>query len=114
MILFYRPLIAGLPPLVLRRILENLSYLATNHSTVASLLFYFDGSLVPEDECSKYSDGKLLKSKDKLLGDDSLSLVMPEKGDIPLILFLKLLNQPLFLRSIIHLEQVSVILNVLY
>lgn len=99
---------------MLRRILESLSYLATNHSTVASLLFYFDGSLAPEDECSKFSDGKLLKGKNKLLGNDSLCSVMAEKGDIPLILFLKLLNQPLFLRSVIHLEQVSVVFYVLY
>lgn len=99
---------AGLPPLVLRRILEILTYLANNHSAVASLLFFFDSSLVPESLSIKTSEAKKDKGKEKMLEGDDLpnSLACSGKGDIPLILFLKLLRQPLFLRSIAHLEQV--------
>uniref|UniRef100_A0A7N0U1T4 HECT-type E3 ubiquitin transferase n=2 Tax=Kalanchoe fedtschenkoi TaxID=63787 RepID=A0A7N0U1T4_KALFE len=106
------PLLNGLPPLVLRRILENLSYLATNHPTVANLLFYFDSPLVLEYECSKHTDTKKVKGKNKIMEEASSSPLKPEKGDIPLILFLKLLNRPLFLRSIIHLEQLMGLIQV--
>ncbi|CAI9088204.1 OLC1v1022471C1 [Oldenlandia corymbosa var. corymbosa] len=104
----------GLPPLVLRRILEILTYLANNHSAVASLLFYFDPSLVQESTSLKTSETRKDKGKDKLYqGDrDSKSLGYSDKGDIPLILFLRLLSQPLFLRSIAHLEQVMGLLQV--
>ncbi|CAM8937305.1 unnamed protein product [Rhodiola kirilowii] len=107
------PLLNGVPPLVLRRILENLSYLATNHFTVASLLFYFDPSSVSVYESSKYSDPKKVKGKNKVFEGASSSPVTPEKGDIPLILFLKLLSRPLFLRSIIHLEQLMGLIQVI-
>ncbi|KAM3302623.1 E3 ubiquitin-protein ligase UPL1 [Capsicum chacoense] len=104
----------GLPPLVLRRILEILTYLATNHSAVAGLLFYFDLSLIPEWSDVKCLETKRDKGKEKIVGGDSS--VVPfgssNKRDIPLILFLKLLNQPLFLRSIAHLEQVMGLLQV--
>ena len=93
---------------MLRRILEILTYLANNHSAVASLLFFFDSSLVPEALNADTSETKKDKGKEKMLEGDnqSNSLGCSEKGDISLILFLKLLSQPLFLRSIAHLEQV--------
>lgn len=48
------------------------------------------------------------KGKEKIVvGDSSNPLRSSNKMDIPLVLFLKLLNQPLFLRSIAHLEQVA-------
>ncbi|KAL3508356.1 hypothetical protein ACH5RR_027757 [Cinchona calisaya] len=105
----------GLPPLVLRRILEILTYLANNHSAVASLLFFFDSSLIPESLSMNSSETKKNKGKEKILeGDDrSNSLGCSGNGDIPLILFLKLLSQPLFLRSIAHLEQVMGLLQVI-
>lgn len=97
----------GLPPLVLRRILEILTYLATNHSAVASLLFYFELSIIPEWSDVKCSE-KRDKGKEKIVGGDSLNpFGSSHKGDVPLVLFLKLLNRPLFLRSIAHLEQVG-------
>lgn len=104
----------GLPPLVLRRILEILTYLANNHSAVASLLFFFDSSLVPESLNVDTLETKKDKGKEKMLEGDnqSNSLGCSEKGDISLILFLKLLSQPLFLRSIAHLEQVMGLLQV--
>ncbi|XP_009793112.1 E3 ubiquitin-protein ligase UPL1 [Nicotiana sylvestris] len=102
----------GLPPLVLRRILEILTYLATNHSAVASLLFYFELSIIPEWSDVKCSE-KRDKGKEKIVGGDSLNpFGSSHKGDVPLVLFLKLLNRPLFLRSIAHLEQVMGLLQV--
>ncbi|KAK4341923.1 hypothetical protein RND71_037739 [Anisodus tanguticus] len=103
----------GLPPLALRRILEILTYLATNHSAVASLLFYFELSLIPEWSDVKCLETKGDKGKEKMVGGDSSNpFRSSNKRDIPLVLFLKLLNQPLFLRSIAHLEQVMGLLQV--
>ncbi|KAJ0801926.1 putative HECT domain, ubiquitin interacting, UBA-like superfamily, armadillo-like helical [Helianthus annuus] len=102
-------LLDGLPPLVLRRVLEILTYLATNHSSVANLLFYFDSSLVPE---SLNLDKKDAKGKEKVVEGGEISLPVGSDGDIPILLFVKLLNQPLFLRSIAHLEQVMGLLKV--
>ncbi|XP_068637077.1 E3 ubiquitin-protein ligase UPL1-like isoform X2 [Aristolochia californica] len=98
----------GLPPLVSRRILEILTYLATNHIAVANILFYFDAPCTSETP-------NMLQSKDKEKGKGKMEEEMLEssqKGDIPLILFLKLLNRPLFLRSSAHLEQVMGLLQV--
>lgn len=108
-------LLDGLPPLVSRRILEILTYLATNHSAVASILFYFGSSLVPESLHPKHLETKKDKGKEKIVeqGDLSNPVGISGEGDIPLLLFLKLLNQPLFLRSIAHLEQVMGLLQVI-
>ena len=98
----------GLPPLVLQRILEILTYLATNHSPVANMLFYFDPSNVSEALNAANMEKKKDKGKEKIEDVGSLnSLENIQDGDIPLRLFLKLLNQPLFLHSTTHLEQVE-------
>ncbi|KAI3466413.1 hypothetical protein Pfo_023076 [Paulownia fortunei] len=104
----------GVPPLVLRRVLEILTYLATNHSGVASLLFHFEASNIPESANVNHSKGKNDKSKDKIIGEEHhLSLSGSSQNlDVPLLLLLKLLSQPLFLRSIGHLEQVMGLLQV--
>lgn len=89
-----------------RRILEILTYLATNHSLVANILFYFDSSLT-SDSPTKHVDAKDEKGKEKMFeAKDSLDVESSSKSDIPIVLFLKLLNRPLFLRSSAHLEQV--------
>ncbi|CAL5402632.1 unnamed protein product [Camellia sinensis] len=107
-------LLDGLPPLVLRRILEILTYLANNHSAVANILFHFDTSLVPDYLNPKSSEIKKDKGKEKIGGDDiSNPLGNFEMGDVPLILFLKLLSQPLFLHSSAHLEQVMGLIQVI-
>lgn len=97
--------------MVLRRTFEILTYLATNHSAVANTLFYFDPSLVPEPLSPTCMEVKKDKGKEKIVegGLPSISLGNSLDGDIPLILFLKLLNRPLFLRSTPHLEQVYLI-----
>lgn len=98
----------GLPPLVLRRVLEILTYLATHHSAVASILFHFDLSLVPDYSNSNHQEITKDKGKGKVEGEDLSNLSLNfRRLDIPLILFLKLLSQPLFVRSSAHLEQVG-------
>ena len=105
----------GLPPLVLRRVLEILTYLATNHSAIANILFHFDFSLIPDYSFSKHSEVKKDKGKEKIKegGDLSNFSVNIQRGDVPLILLLKLLGQPLFIRSSAHLEQVGAALTAL-
>ncbi|KAK1417994.1 hypothetical protein QVD17_27130 [Tagetes erecta] len=105
-------LLDGLPPLVLRRVLEILTYLATNNSYVASLLFHFDSSLVPGSLNLKYHDTKNDKGKEKVVEEGDTSHPVGSEGDIPILHFVKLLNQPLFLRSIALLEQVMGLLQV--
>ncbi|XP_022932377.1 E3 ubiquitin-protein ligase UPL1 isoform X1 [Cucurbita moschata] len=101
----------GLPPLVLRRILEILTYLATNHSSVANMLFYFDLEAFPENLSSTFMETK--KGKEKVVaGLLSSNLKNCRAGIVPLVLFLKLLNRPLFLRSVVRLEQVMCLLQV--
>ncbi|XP_021771401.1 E3 ubiquitin-protein ligase UPL1-like isoform X1 [Chenopodium quinoa] len=106
-------LLEGLPPLVLRRVLEILNYLATNHSSVANTLFYFEPSLLP-DSSQKIAEAKKGKGKEKVgePGASSNSVQEYEEGCTPLILLLKLLNRPLFRRSIAHVEQVMGLLQV--
>lgn len=107
-------LITGLPPLVLRRILEILAYLATNHSAVANMLFNFDRSIISEPS-SSCRDTMKDKGKEKVSeGEPSKKSVWDfEAPDVPLIIFLKLLNRPLFLRSSAHLEQVMGLIQVI-
>ncbi|KAL5548638.1 hypothetical protein UlMin_003869 [Ulmus minor] len=99
-------LLDGLPPLVLQRILEILTYLSTNHSAVANLLFYFDNSIVSEALNSVSKEAKNDKGKEKI--DEGKS-----DADIPLISLLKLLNRPHFLDSTGHLEQIMGLLQVI-
>ncbi|KAK4491779.1 hypothetical protein RD792_002554 [Penstemon davidsonii] len=104
----------GIPPLVLRRVLEILTYMATNHSGIASLLFHFKASNIPESANINYSKEKNDKGKDKVSREEhhhSLS-GSPQSGEVPLILLLRLLGQPLFIRSVVHLEQVMGLLQV--
>lgn len=98
---------------MLQRVLEILTYLATNHSAVANMLFYFDPSNVPEASTATNVETKKDKGKEIIEEGrfSSQPLGSTQHGDIPLILFLKLLNQPLFLRSTAHLEQVLLILS---
>lgn len=99
---------------MLRRVLEILSYLATNHSAVANMLFYFDPSLVPESSSPKHSESTKDKGKAKVFeGGASVDSGDCQDGNVPLILFLKLLNRPLFLRSTSHLEQVIVLFRLI-
>lgn len=88
--------ISGVPPLVSRRALETLTYLARNHPLVAKLLLEFR---LPQDSSS--SDDKRGKAV-MLLDEQSEHL----EGQASFTLLLSLLNQSLYLRSVAHLEQV--------
>ncbi|KAK9673731.1 hypothetical protein RND81_12G185600 [Saponaria officinalis] len=103
----------GLPPLVLRRVLEILTYLATNHSAVADTLFYFEPSLLSSSS-EKLLETEKGKGKEKVeeIEVPLNSMENFEDVNIPLVLLLKLLNRPLFRRSIAHVEQIMGLLQV--
>ncbi|KAG7600674.1 UBA-like superfamily [Arabidopsis suecica] len=99
-------LLNGLPPLVFRRVLEVLTYLATNHSAVADMLFYFDSSLLSQLSSRKPSvcEGK---------GKEKVTHVTDSRDlEIPLVVFLKLLSRPQLLQSTSHLALVMGLLQV--
>ncbi|XP_024379829.1 E3 ubiquitin-protein ligase UPL1 isoform X3 [Physcomitrium patens] len=104
----------GIPPLVSRRVLEILTYLARNHSVVANLLLYMEplGQLGgASTEVSSHKGKEKGKAKVvEVSGDASEKRKM--KGESPLVLLLKLLNQPLYSRNSAHLEQVMGLLEV--
>ncbi|KAL6863751.1 hypothetical protein ACP4OV_016654 [Aristida adscensionis] len=96
----------GLPPLVTRRLLEILTYLASNHPAVADLLVHFSPSA--SSKCSTLKHGTEISH-----GSPSQDMIQPcSQGYTPILLFLKLLNKPLFLRSRVYLEQVMCLLEV--
>ncbi|XP_051123521.1 E3 ubiquitin-protein ligase UPL2-like isoform X2 [Andrographis paniculata] len=111
-VMYSRPqCVDGVPPLVSRRALETLTYLARNHPLVAKLLLEFRLSQFSLKESSD-SDGK--RGKAVMVHDDS----MLEKSECPegqasVTLLLSLLNQSLYLRSIAHLEQLLSLLDVI-
>uniref|UniRef100_A0A0D9XBN6 HECT-type E3 ubiquitin transferase n=1 Tax=Leersia perrieri TaxID=77586 RepID=A0A0D9XBN6_9ORYZ len=92
----------GLPPLVTRRLLEVLTYLASNHPSVAGLLVYFDPS---SSNCKHGKETSQEVSQQDIMQKSC-------EGYTPILLFLKLLNKPLFLRSRVYLEQVMCLLEV--
>lgn len=104
----------GFPPLLSRRVLEILTYLATNRLSVANLLVYMEPCSTLESSCRTTLELKKAKGKEKLLDKKciSWSLDGSQKGEISLAVLLKLLNEPLVLRSSSHLEQVMDLLNV--
>lgn len=82
-----------------RRVLETLTYLARNHPYVAKILLQF-----------KFSRPTLRESEN-VYQDCSKAVMAVEhnplsEGYLSIALLLGLLNQPLYLRSIAHLEQV--------
>ncbi|MQL76681.1 hypothetical protein Taro_009068 [Colocasia esculenta] len=94
----------GVPPLVSRRILETLTYLARNHPQVAKLFLHLELPH-PSIESSDQEHGKAVM----VMEEDQPEV---KKGDFPIILLLNLLNQPLYLRSVTHLEQLLNLLEV--
>ncbi|KAK4359158.1 hypothetical protein RND71_021387 [Anisodus tanguticus] len=98
----------GIPPLLSRRVLETLTYLAKNHSLVAKTLLEFrlprpvpEGSIVPDQR-----PGKAVMAEAD--GPDRWQV----EGQVSLALLLGLLNHPLYLRSVAHLEQLLNLLDV--
>ncbi|KAF2323956.1 hypothetical protein GH714_004687 [Hevea brasiliensis] len=96
----------GVPPLVSRRILETMTYLARNHPYVAKILLQFRLLLpaLQQHENSDQSRGKAVMIVEEYETDAKQC----QEGHISIALLLSLLNQPLYSRSIAHLEQVMV------
>ncbi|KAI3491195.1 hypothetical protein L1887_44441 [Cichorium endivia] len=92
----------GVPPLVSRRVLETLTYLARNHSFVAKLLLQF--RFPPE---SHSPHGKAI-----MVVEDN-ETEKQQEDFLAITMLLSLLNQPLYLRSIAHLEQLLNLLDVI-
>ncbi|KAI9201569.1 hypothetical protein LWI28_025432 [Acer negundo] len=101
----------GVPPLVSRRILETLTYLARNHPSVAKILLQFRPPLpaLKEPENTDQARGKAVLADDECETDRKKQ----QEGYISIMLLLSLLNQPLYLRSIAHLEQLLNLLEVI-
>lgn len=90
--------------MVSRRILETLTYLARNHPSVAKILLQFrlphPTLLEPENADQGRGKAVMVVEKDEMDSSEN------QEGYISLSLLLSLLSQPLYLRSIAHLEQV--------
>lgn len=92
-----------MPPLVSRRVLETLTYLAKNHAFVAKLLLSFR---LP-DQVLQESQSSDQRGKAVMVSQEAESEKNLLQGQVALALLLSLLNHPLYLRSIAHLEQVA-------
>lgn len=90
----------GVPPLLSRRILETLTYLARNHLYVAKILLQFR---LPHPAIKEPVDGR---GKAVIVGEGEENISESNEGYVSIAMLLGLLNQPLYLRSIAHLEQV--------
>ncbi|ONK58274.1 uncharacterized protein A4U43_C09F10490 [Asparagus officinalis] len=101
-IIYSRPQFSdGVPPLLSRRILETLTYLARNHQYVAKLLLSFELPC-PVLGTQDQGRGKAVMEEDK-----------PDDKKVSIVLLLSLLNQPLYMRSVAHLEQLLYLLEVI-
>ncbi|XP_062203891.1 E3 ubiquitin-protein ligase UPL1-like [Phragmites australis] len=93
----------GVPPLVSRRVLETLTYLARSHPNVAKLLLFL------EFPCPS-------RCRTEALDQSRGKAILVEGGDeqktFALVLLLTLLNQPLYMRSVAHLEQLLNLLEI--
>ena len=90
--------------MVSRRILETLTYLARNHPSVAKILLQYRLPHPPLQDPENFDQvpGKAVMVIEDEIADKKLH----EEGYLSVALLLSLLNQPLYLRSIAHLEQV--------
>ncbi|XAR48483.1 Ubiquitin--protein ligase [Bertholletia excelsa] len=101
----------GVPPLVSRRVLETLTYLARNHPNVAKILLQFKlpQPFLQESEKPDKARGKAVMAAE----EDVVEGQNQQEGYFSIALLLSLLNQPLYLRSIAHLEQLLNLLEVI-
>ncbi|XP_047313613.1 E3 ubiquitin-protein ligase UPL1-like [Impatiens glandulifera] len=98
----------GVPPLVSRRVLETLTYLARNHPYVANILLQFK---LP---APLSLDSEKARRKAVMINeDDNVERPSQQLGSYAIALLLSLLNQPLYLGSIAHLEQLLNLLDVI-
>ncbi|KAD4386159.1 hypothetical protein E3N88_26328 [Mikania micrantha] len=93
----------GIPPLVSRRVLETLTYLARNHKVVSKLLVQFRIQTPDQDR------GKAVM----IVQNDEPDKHQYQEGSLAITLLLSLLQHPLYFRSIAHLEQLLNLLDVI-
>ncbi|WJX34965.1 HECT-type E3 ubiquitin transferase [Trifolium repens] len=100
----------GVPPLLSRRILETLTYLARNHPYVAKMLL----QLRLHRPAARDSDSAdIARGKAVMVSEDQINTSESNEGYISIAMLLSLLKQPLYLRSIAHLEQLLNLLDVI-
>ncbi|TQD93583.1 hypothetical protein C1H46_020791 [Malus baccata] len=103
----YNRTLFGVPPLLSRRILETLTYLARHHPNVAKILLHFSVPL--ETDNIDHGRGKAV-----MVVEETGPKKSHQEGYLSIALLLSLLNQPLYLfRSIAHLEQLLNLLEVI-
>ena len=96
----------GVPPLASQRVLETLTYLARNHPYVAKILLQFK---VPQPRLHESENVDKARSKAVMIvEEDMIERNNNQEGSFSIALLMNLLSQPLYLRSIAHLEQVMI------
>ncbi|XP_027904990.1 E3 ubiquitin-protein ligase UPL1-like [Vigna unguiculata] len=95
----------GVPPLLSRRILETLTYLARHHPYVARILLQFR---LHHPSVRQPDNANVARGKAVVVVEDETNA-----GYISIAMLLGLLKQPLYLRSIAHLEQLLNLLDVI-
>ncbi|XP_058747804.1 E3 ubiquitin-protein ligase UPL2-like [Vicia villosa] len=100
----------GVPPLLSRRVLETLTYLARNHLYVANNLLQ---SRLPHPKIREQNNASDARGKAVMVVEDEVNIGERDEGYISIAVLLGLLNQPLYLRSIAHLEQLLNLLDVI-
>ena len=90
--------------MVSRRVLETLTYLARNHSSVAKILLEFR---LPQQTQKAFESLEHRHGKEAMLENDDVEKGLEQERKLSIALLLGLLKQPLYLRSIAHLEQAS-------
>ncbi|KAL2505911.1 E3 ubiquitin-protein ligase UPL1 [Abeliophyllum distichum] len=104
-VMYSRPqYVDGVPPLVSRRVLETLTYLARNHPLVAKLLLELR---LPHPSLMESPSFDKKRGKSVIVVDEE-----HQDGQASLALLLSLLSHSLYLRSIAHLEQLLNLLDV--
>ncbi|KAJ1421330.1 Ubiquitin-associated domain [Sesbania bispinosa] len=96
--------------IALSRILETLTYLARNHLYVAKILLQ---SRLPHSEIREPVNVDNARNKAVMVVEDEINIGESNEGYISIAMLLGLLNQPLYLRSIAHLEQLLNLLDVI-
>ncbi|KAL1349596.1 hypothetical protein HN51_026113 [Arachis hypogaea] len=97
----------GVPPLLSRRILETLTNLARNHPYVAKILLQ---QRLPYPAIKEQDNASDARGKAVMVVED---VDKSNEGYVSIAMLLRLLNQPLYLRSIAHLEQLLRLLDVI-
>ncbi|CAK8568158.1 unnamed protein product [Lathyrus sativus] len=100
----------GVPPLLSRRILETLTYLARNHPYVAKMLLQLRlrrPAAIDPDRAD------IARGKAVMVIEDQVNIGENDEEYISIAMLLSLLKQPLYLRSIAHLEQLLNLLDVI-